>query len=86
MIETESFYISKVGEDIVKVISKPGAYVTVSEYEGLKDKYFDLTGMTSDIKFLVIIQPGFNSEFRYSQFFKKFFKTKLKKAAKYQFV
>lgn len=83
MIETESFYISKVGEDIVKVISKPDAFVTVSEYETLKQRYFDLIGKEEDIKFLVIIQPGFKSEFKYSQFFKNFFRTEFKKAEAY---
>lgn len=83
MIETKSAFISKIDGDALKVILKTNAYLTVSEYDELLGHYIKLIGRNENIKFLVVVQPGFKMEGQYASFFKNRYKTEFKKAEAY---
>jgi hypothetical protein len=83
MIETKSAYISKLDEDTIKLVFKPGAYFSKEEYASFYELYCKLLGKEQEMKFLVIIQEGFKMEQRYLQFFKTEYRTDFKKAEAY---
>ena len=83
MIETKSAYITKLDDDTIKLVFKPGAFLKKEEYSELFGHYQKLIGRDHDIKFLVIVQEGFKMEQRYLQFFKKEYRTDFKKAEAY---
>lgn len=80
MIETKSAYISKLDEDTIKLVFKPGALLKQEEYTTLYGHYCSVLGKTEQMKFLVIVQEGFKMEQRYLHFFKKEYRTDFKKA------
>ena len=86
VIETKSAYISRVDNDTLTVILKPGALVTTKEYNGFEEKYYELMGRKDKFKFLVIVQEGAKVEKRYIDYFSRDYKTTYKKAEAYMVV
>lgn len=62
MIETESFFISVLDEDTLKIVSKPNARMTYIEYDKLETFYRTLLPEKTKFKFLIILQEGFSLE------------------------
>jgi len=83
MIETKSAFISKIDEDTLKIIFKPGAMLHMEEYQDMFNHYQTLLNKEQGMKFLIIVQEGFRLEKKFLSFFKNVFRTDFKKAEAY---
>ncbi|MCH2235134.1 MAG: hypothetical protein MK078_12850 [Crocinitomicaceae bacterium] len=62
MRESDSFFISVIDEETLKIVSKPNVKMRYSEYETLNNIYKELLPGVEKYKFLIVLQEGFTIE------------------------
>ena len=62
MRESDSFFISVLDEQTIKIVSKPNVKMLYTEYDRLKDIYRELLPGKEKYRLLIVLQEGFSIE------------------------
>ena len=83
MRESDSFFISVLDDETLKIVSKPNVKMRYSEYDKLQEIYEELLPGIEKYKFLIVLQEGFSIEKNPMDFIKKKLNPTYRKAEAY---